>query len=45
MTEKGTSWYVYMVGNGAISWSSMKKPIVTLSTTEAEFVAAASCSC
>ncbi|CAJ2649847.1 unnamed protein product [Trifolium pratense] len=43
--RKSTSGYVFMLGNGAISWSSKKQPIVTLSTTEAEFIAAASCSC
>ncbi|MCI44211.1 hypothetical protein A2U01_0065450, partial [Trifolium medium] len=41
--RKSTSGYVFKLGNGAISWSSKKQPIVTLSTTEAEFVAAASC--
>jgi hypothetical protein len=43
--RKSTTGYVYMLGSGAISWSSKKQPIVTLSTTEAEFVSAASCAC
>jgi hypothetical protein len=43
--RKSTSGYVFKLGTGAISWCSKKQPIVTLSTTEAEFVAAASCSC
>jgi hypothetical protein len=43
--RKSTSGYVFKLGSGAISWSSKKQPIVTLSTTEAEFVAAASCAC
>ncbi|KAA3479438.1 retrovirus-related Pol polyprotein from transposon TNT 1-94 [Gossypium australe] len=41
--RKSTSGYVFMMGSKAISWSSRKQPIVTLSTTEAEFVAATSC--
>lgn len=43
--RKSTSGYVYRLGSGAISWSSKKQAIVTLSTTEAEFVAASSCAC
>ncbi|PNX79687.1 copia-type polyprotein, partial [Trifolium pratense] len=42
---KSTSGYVFMLGTGAISWSSKKQPIVTLSTTEAEYVAASICAC
>lgn len=41
--RKSTSGYVFLLGSGAISWLSKKQPIVTLSTTEAEFVAAAGC--
>lgn len=43
--RKSTSGYVFMLGTGAISWSSKKQPVVSLSTTEAEFIAAASCAC
>lgn len=43
--RKSTSGCVFMMGSGAISWSSRKQSIVTLSTNEAEFVAATSCTC
>jgi len=43
--SKSTSGYVFLLSSGAVSWMSKKKPIVTLSTTEAEFVAAAASTC
>lgn len=43
--RKSTSGYVFLLGTSAISWSSKKQPVVTLSTTEVEFIAAASCAC
>ena len=43
--RKSTSGYVFILNSSAISWCSKKQPIVTLSTTEAEFVAAAVCTC
>jgi len=43
--KKSTSGYVFMLSGGAVSWSSKKQPIVTLSTTEAKFVATTACAC
>ncbi|RVW91534.1 Retrovirus-related Pol polyprotein from transposon TNT 1-94 [Vitis vinifera] len=43
--QKSTSGYVFLLSSGAISWSSKKQPVVSLSTTEAEFIAATSCAC
>ncbi|RVW41754.1 Retrovirus-related Pol polyprotein from transposon TNT 1-94 [Vitis vinifera] len=43
--RKNTSGYVFLLSEGVVAWSSKKQPVVTLSTTEAEFVAAASCAC
>lgn len=43
--RKSTSGYTFILSSGAVAWSSRKQPIVTLSTTEVEFVAAAACSC
>ncbi|KAK9879752.1 hypothetical protein WA026_006815 [Henosepilachna vigintioctopunctata] len=41
MTRKSTTGYVVYYSNGPVSWSSRKQPVVELSSTEAEFIAAA----
>ncbi|KAH0696073.1 hypothetical protein KY289_013555 [Solanum tuberosum] len=41
--RKNTSGYAFMLSSGAVSWPSKKQPIVTLSTTEAELLAATTC--
>ena len=43
--RKNTSGYSLLLSSGAVSWSSKKQLIVTLSTIEAEFIAAAACAC
>ena len=43
--RKITSGYVFHMGSGAISWASKKQPIMALSTTELEYVAATAATC
>ncbi|XP_040957855.1 secreted RxLR effector protein 161-like [Gossypium hirsutum] len=43
--RKSTSRYVFFLGNTAFTWLSKKQPIMTLSTCEAEYVAASWCMC
>ncbi|XP_073121389.1 secreted RxLR effector protein 161-like [Henckelia pumila] len=43
--RKSTLGYVLLLSSGAVSWSSKNQPVVSLSTTEAKFIAASSCSC
>ncbi|GJR16117.1 putative RNA-directed DNA polymerase [Tanacetum coccineum] len=44
-SRRSTSGYVCFLSDVAIAWLSKRQPIVTLSTTEAEFVVATSCVC
>ncbi|CAL1381539.1 unnamed protein product [Linum trigynum] len=43
--RKSTTGFVFFLGDKAFTWSSKKQAIVTLSTCEAEYVAATSCAC
>jgi len=45
LNDRRSTFRFFMLSSAAVSWSSKKQPLVTLSTTEAEFVAAASCAC
>lgn len=42
---RSTTGFIFFLGNNAFTWSSKKQPIVTLSSCEAEYVAATSCVC
>ncbi|XP_042400836.1 secreted RxLR effector protein 161-like [Zingiber officinale] len=44
-SRKSTTGFVFFMGNSAFTWNSKKQPIVTLSTCEAEYVAATFCVC
>ena len=41
--KKRTSGYVFLVSFGAVSWSSKKQPMVSLSSTESEFICSFMC--
>ncbi|KAL5575123.1 hypothetical protein UlMin_016822 [Ulmus minor] len=43
--RRSTTGFVFFMGDTAFTWMSKKQPIVTLSTCEAEYVAATSCVC
>jgi hypothetical protein len=43
--RKSTSGYVFFLGDTTFTWLSKKQPVVTLSTCEAEYVAAGGCVC
>ena len=43
--RRSTSGYVFVMSSGAVAWCSKKQAVVTLSTTEAEFIFAAICAC
>ena len=42
-TRRSTTGYVILLAGGAISWCSRKQSVIALSSTEAEYIAAAEC--
>ena len=45
LNDRSTSCSVFMMSSGIVSWSSRKQQVVTLYTTEAEFIVAATSAC
>ena len=43
--RNSTSGYMFFMGETAFTWYSKKQPVVSLSTCEAEYVAASYCVC
>jgi hypothetical protein len=43
--QRSTTGYVFGIGSGVVSWSSKKKPIVSLSSTEAEYKSLCATTC